>query len=86
MSDEPIWNVRLTVIDLVPAATAEDAIAKAAARARQVGLDLFAETGYEHDAFESEDLGSEVENKVRVDWSSEFYVTRQWPSRRWVVG
>lgn len=62
---EPIWNVKVTVVDLVPAATAEAAIARLHRLLAATGVDLYPE----HDnAYESEPLGPDVEADVRTTW------------------
>ncbi len=67
---EPIWNVRVTVVDLVPAATAEAAIAKLHRLLEATGVDLYPDETYESDAYESEPLGPDVEADVRTTWKT----------------
>jgi hypothetical protein len=69
MSDvEPIWNVRLTVVELVPAKTAKEAIEKVRTLVERTGVEMFDDSGSEPDAFESEPLGDDVEAHVREEW------------------
>lgn len=53
-SDMKVWNVRLSVVELINADTAEDAITALRSKVRAAGLDVYeVDAG---DAFESEDV------------------------------
>lgn len=65
---EPIWNTRITIVDLVPASSPEEAIAKLTNRAERAGLNVHHDGDETQNAFESEFLGDEVEADVRRDW------------------
>lgn len=69
---EPIWNVRLVVGDLVPAATAAEALTKLKDRVTLVGVDTL-EDSEETDVFESEELDGDVETAVRKNWRPESF-------------
>lgn len=64
----PIWNTRVTVIDLVPARSAEEAIRKLTERCEQRGLDVHTDGDDTQNAFVSEPLPPEVEARARADW------------------
>lgn len=59
-----IWNVRLQVVDLVPAATAEEAVAKLASRLSDDHYLPYTEGGDPGDAFESEALDPDLESEI----------------------
>jgi len=49
-----LWNVRLAIVDLVAADSAEAAIAKLRAAVEAAGFDVYDDVGHSPDAFESE--------------------------------
>lgn len=55
-----IWNVRLQVVDLVPAETAEAAVMKLRSRLEDDDYQPYLEGGDPGDAFESEPLEDEL--------------------------
>lgn len=64
----PIWNVRCTVIDLIPAATAEAAIERLTAALQDKGFDVHVDCDYTQDAFLSEPLSVDADDEIRRQW------------------
>lgn len=81
---EPIWNVRVTVIDLIPAGNAEDAIGKLTSRLTDAGFDVHFDGDDTQDAFESETLSPDVEATAREQWAGRWidagYGRKAWRS------
>ena len=66
---EPIWNTRVTVIDLVPARNAEEAIRRLTERCEQRGLDVHVDGDDTQAAFASELLPPDMDTRARMDWT-----------------
>lgn len=65
---DPIYNVRITIVDLVPAPNELIAITRLTAALQKAGFDLFDDDGHEPDAFESEPLDPGLEAEIRHVW------------------
>lgn len=68
MSYPSIYNVRMAVVGLVPASSPEEAIRKLRNRIEEL-IEVDADYDGEAHAFESEDLGPEIEASIRTEWS-----------------
>lgn len=66
--ESPIWNVVATVVDLVPAATAEEAVAKLHRRLEVRGFTPHHDPARPPHAMESEPLDDGVETATRAAW------------------
>lgn len=65
--NEPIWNTRVTVIDLIPATDADEAISRLSAALDGAGFDVHIDVDTQ-DAFESEQLDDDAERRARDEW------------------
>lgn len=65
---DPIWNVRTCVVELVPAATAGEAIEKLHKKLSANGFEPYPFPFDCPDAFESEQLDSDVESDIYRKW------------------
>lgn len=70
MAKQPLWNVQIAVLDLVPADSAEDAILRMATVLIAAGFEVCgeAEEGTAPNAFESEQLDDETDRRIRREW------------------
>jgi hypothetical protein len=68
MADDPIWLVCVTVIDLVPASSAEEATQKLKDRCQDRGLDIYDFNDEDTWVDESDPLEPEDEARTREDW------------------